>query len=388
MALTKIVVLGGAGAVGREAARCIAHCEDLEEIVIADRDLEHARAVSNQLEVNSRAVLLDVRDAASLRSLFGEVELVINTVGPFYQFGPPVLDAAIDVGTHYIDVCDDWEPSLEMIGRNERARDAGITAVSGMGYSPGASNLLAAAAIGQLDRADSVHTIWPIFEDDLVSDSEVLSGERPPGPSIVHLLYQLRGTIRVLEGGQMVDVPPLAPIHLTIPGFGAVQVWSVGHSEAVTLPLYFKQLLDCRNFMAATPPTVKIFRQVIEEVEALNLDNISCANLYVRRVREHGSVINPTHTPLADVLTAVAEGKYEGKPCRVSVTCHVPDGHPSTITGWPLAAGARMMIRGEVTRQGVFAPEAGIDQQIFFKRLAEHLPDDCNPAIKITREMI
>jgi short subunit dehydrogenase-like uncharacterized protein len=40
---------------------------------------------------------------------------VLNCVGPFYRFGPPVLTAAIKAGVSYLDVCDDWEPTLDML---------------------------------------------------------------------------------------------------------------------------------------------------------------------------------------------------------------------------------------------------------------------------------
>ena len=45
----------------------------------------------------------------------GATRVVMNTVGPFFRFGVPILTAAIDAGTDYIDVCDDWEPTLEML---------------------------------------------------------------------------------------------------------------------------------------------------------------------------------------------------------------------------------------------------------------------------------
>ena len=54
--------------------------------------------------------------------------------------------AAIEAGAHYLDICDDWEPTLDMLELGERARARGVTAVIGMGASPGLTNLLAMKA--------------------------------------------------------------------------------------------------------------------------------------------------------------------------------------------------------------------------------------------------
>ena len=58
-----------------------------------------------------------------------------------------MLRAAIRAGCHYVDVCDDWEPTLEMLALDTEARAAGVTAVIGLGASPGITNLLAVQAI-------------------------------------------------------------------------------------------------------------------------------------------------------------------------------------------------------------------------------------------------
>ncbi|MBW2087346.1 MAG: saccharopine dehydrogenase, partial [Deltaproteobacteria bacterium] len=52
---------------------------------------------------------------------------------------------------HYIDINDDWEPTLDMLKLDEEARQAGITAIIGMGASPGVSNLLAVKAMSLFD---------------------------------------------------------------------------------------------------------------------------------------------------------------------------------------------------------------------------------------------
>ncbi|GAA5108266.1 hypothetical protein [Haloechinothrix salitolerans] len=71
-----------------------------------------------------------------------------------------MLSAAIATTTNYLDICDDWEPTLQMLELDGAARAAGVTAVIGMGASPGSSNLLALLAMNQCDTVDRVYTAW------------------------------------------------------------------------------------------------------------------------------------------------------------------------------------------------------------------------------------
>ena len=77
-----------------------------------------------------------------------KVDVVINTVGPFFKYGPPILEAALDTNCHYLDINDDWEPTLEMLKFHDKAESNAKTAILGMGASPGLTNMLGAAAIG------------------------------------------------------------------------------------------------------------------------------------------------------------------------------------------------------------------------------------------------
>ena len=56
------------------------------------------------------------------------INIVVNTCGPFFKFGEPILSAAIDSGCHYLDICDDWEPTLEMMKLDANAKSAGVSA--------------------------------------------------------------------------------------------------------------------------------------------------------------------------------------------------------------------------------------------------------------------
>jgi saccharopine dehydrogenase-like NADP-dependent oxidoreductase len=156
----RILVTGGGGEMGAYACRALAKADEVDEVVIADRDEARAAALALELGPSARSVALDISDPGALRGALAGVEIVLNTAGPFYRFGRLVLEAAIETGTQYLDICDDWEPTLEMLELDEQARNAGVTAVIGIGASPGTSNMLAVLAMNQCDTVDRVFTAW------------------------------------------------------------------------------------------------------------------------------------------------------------------------------------------------------------------------------------
>ena len=121
----RVVALGGAGDMGRYAVRTAVAFDFVEEVVVADLQLAAAERIAERAGAKARPAAVNAEDAAGLRDLLRGADVVLNTVGPFYRFGVPILEAAIDAGCNYLDICDDWEPTLAMLELDPRARDAG-----------------------------------------------------------------------------------------------------------------------------------------------------------------------------------------------------------------------------------------------------------------------
>jgi len=155
-----VVVLGGAGGMGRMAATIVSSYADLGELVIADLDLQAAEQLVAELaptaKTNLRAARIDVTDTVALQALLQDLQVVLNTTGPFYRLGTVVLEAAITARCHYMDICDDWEPTTQLLAFNDKAKAAGVLAIIGLGASagdfesPGAAGVRSARSGGQL----------------------------------------------------------------------------------------------------------------------------------------------------------------------------------------------------------------------------------------------
>ncbi len=213
-----------------------------------------ARAGAEDRPVRPRQV--DISDPASLQALVADADVVLNTVGPFTRFGPTVLEAAIGSRTHYVDICDDPEPTVAMLALHERARAAGVTAIVGMGASPGLSNLLAGLAAGRLDELQDLHTAWPVDVGDGSDADPVVGPDGRPSAAAVHWMEQICGVVPAVTGGAVADRQALQPVSLRLPGNRGDTAYAVGHPEPLTLHARYSPTGEAACLMVVTPATV------------------------------------------------------------------------------------------------------------------------------------
>ncbi len=107
-----VVVYGASGYTGRLV------CEYLREYGVpftaagrsADRIRSSMETNVSGIETADYEVAEVTHDVGSLTDLFSGASVVLNTVGPFSQFGPEVVQAALAAGCHYTDTTgeQDW----------------------------------------------------------------------------------------------------------------------------------------------------------------------------------------------------------------------------------------------------------------------------------------
>lgn len=133
-----IAVYGATGYTGRLVAREAARRE--LPLVLSGRDAARLHAVAEELEIDAvvRAAALDDRDA--LRHALGDCSAVINCAGPFTRLGEPVVRAAVETGTHYVDTTGEQPFMQRVFERYDDASQAAEVAVVpavGFDYLPG-----------------------------------------------------------------------------------------------------------------------------------------------------------------------------------------------------------------------------------------------------------
>ena len=80
----KFVVLGGAGMVGSTVAKDLAGLKDVQEVCIADINLDNARKKAAEIGSIATAKAADINNPKALADLFRDYKVVVNCVGPFF----------------------------------------------------------------------------------------------------------------------------------------------------------------------------------------------------------------------------------------------------------------------------------------------------------------
>ena len=236
--MAKVIVLGGCGAVGSVAVRTLAGSDLFSGVVIGDRDLSRADAIVSEAGAGRvSAVQIDAEDPASLTRAIQGCDVVLNCVGPFYRSVRTIVEAVLEVGVDYVDVCDDVDATLELLDLDARARAKGVTALIGMGSSPGATNLLAKfAATTLLDETDSID----IFH---THGGEAFEGEGVIGHRFhcmsIDIPMFLDGSLRYVKFFEEDGVALRQTFDFPVIGKG-IPIFPYPHPEQVTIPRHLK----------------------------------------------------------------------------------------------------------------------------------------------------
>ena len=381
----KVLCLGGSGGMGRYATKAIANFKELEAITIADLNEDAAEEFAKSFDTKVQGIGLDVTDTKKLAEALEEHDVVLNTTGPFFMFGVAILKTAIENNCHYIDICDDWEPTEEMLMLDSQAKDKGITAIIGLGASPGITNLMGLVAMEELDSVDTVITGWDLSS---VNPAEE-SSQAGTNAAMIHGIQQMTGKVKIFEDGQLSMVQSLKELKINYPGKGIYKANIFGHPEAISFPYHFPKIKNAMNVAHGSKAIdiyiIKIFLWLTEK-NIISNDN--AANFF------HWLETKSNRPSFRDekiglpAIYGLAYGMKNGKNASVGVTFGKNDLAKEIsmgeATGHPLALGLKLFLQGKIYKPGVFAPEGGaINTEDFFSAYEEL--EDLNEGLDISR---
>ena len=362
---------------GRFAVETCMEFENISEVIVADINEEAAIAFSHSMNQKVSGLGLDVTDLNALKKAMEGADVVINTVGPFFKYGPPILEAAIETGCHYLDINDDWEPTIEMLKFHKKAEDGNSTAILGMGASPGLTNMLGAAAIQELDEVETLYTGWTM--DGAAPEEE--SSQSGVNAAMIHAVQQMTGKVRVHNDGEPKMIKPLKQVTVDFPGFGEFKTHIFGHPEAITFPHHFPSLKNSMNLAHGSGFGILKWIMRLVDWNILSVEKaagiVQDLSSSIREDLETKGVetgIDMVRNSLDEPpsLYALAIGNKNGQKASCGTTFRASDLiSMGEATGIPLACGLKLLIDGKITKFGVFAPEGAIDPNDFFKELYE-----------------
>ena len=376
----KVVVLGGAGAMGCITVKDLFETSQFD-IVVADYNETAARELAATYPNRVMAQAANVKDAAATAALLQGAFAVINAVQ--YQHNLAVMEAALTAGCHYIDLGGLFHVTIEQLALHQRFKDKGLLGLVGVGAAPGTTNLLARAAADTLDEVHEIHI--QLAGLDLSKSGHTM--ELAWSYSIQTILEEATRPAAVFTGGHMTFVEPMSgvkdvqfpePVGLSRPAYTI-------HSEVATLSTSYadKGLREC-TFAIAFENHLDEKLRFLRAIGMNSLDSIRVGGVDVIPQEVLLAVLHrlPKATPdlLAtpeqyEILRAVVKGVKNGRSVEHVVDCHVP-GMPEwgfgadVDTGSPPSIAAQMLARGQITERGVLPPELAIPVDPYFAELA------------------
>lgn len=380
--------MGAAGSVGRACWFFLSQVKAFDQLVLADKKVDVLKELVEKSGVKGVEVkYADVNDTQALSRLMKESDIVLNAVGPFYIYGPKVLERAVEVGVDYVDVCDDLDATLKMLELNQRAAEKGVRALVGMGSSPGLSNIIVKfAAQRLLDEIEAVDIL------------HVHGGEPYEGPAVIlHRAHSMMIEIPVyLDGGIVYttlesDLAKQFEYEAEFPGLGRFPVYLYPHPETITLPKYFKIKRRVTNLGVVLPPQfpalirtlvrASLFTDEEVEVEGVKVKARDFAVAYVLKKRQELLEKYGPREPSGS-LAIVIEGVRSSKPYKYTFYTTAKGLGMGDATGIPLGLGGITMAKRTITKHGVYPPEEVIDpvelfglaKQLVVTKLGQGIP--------------
>ena len=352
----KVIILGGCGGMGRYASKAISSFNQIQSLTIADLNKEDAEEFANQLGPQVKGIGLNINDKELLYETLKSFDIVVNTVGPFFKYGYGVLKTSLDANCHYMDICDDWEPTEKMLELDHLAKEKGLLAILGLGASPGITNLLGAIAINELDQAETIYTGWSMDE----AKPEEISSQKETNAAMIHGIEQISGKVKIFKDKKFQMTKPLKEIDINYPQRGDFKASIFGHPEAITFPKHYKNLQASMNLVHGDRLTMTILR-FINKLIALKLLSKGIAARFLDWLERNSSSKKSQQQNNLPEIYALAIGSKNNKLESVGVSY---DGTPTRelsmgdATGLPLALGLKMFIEGEIPIKGVISPES------------------------------
>jgi len=378
----RYAVLGGAGSMGRIVVRdLLEHSVAGDEILIADYDEQAAQTLANALPRKKARVLaarVDVKDASAAgRSLAGSFVL-INAVQ--YQLNVQVMELALAVGAHYIDLGGLFHVTREQLKLSPRFAAVGRLALLGMGAAPGITNLLARTACEKPATVTEIHT--RVASADLTRYAFMPA--LPVSYSLQTILEEMSLEPAVFTKGKLTFLPPMSgetPNRFP-PPIGAARPMYTLHSEVATLPASFaSQGVKEVSFKIAFDPSFIDRVRFLRDLGMASHEPIRLGNVEVKPIEVVNRVAMSQPKPIPkgkvrqyEVVRAVVKGTSGKKKQTWVLDCHT-EGIPAwgmgtdVNTGCPPAIAARMLQAGEISATGAEPPERVVPPDAFFAHL-------------------
>jgi len=386
--MSKVLIIGAGGVGNVVAQKCAQAPEVFGEITLASRTLAKCDAIAADIRQRTgqvvRTAQVDADNVAETVDLIRRVRpaLVLNLAQPYQDL--PLMDACLETKVDYLDTAN-YEPPDDnhfeykyQWAYHERFKEAGIMAVLGCGFDPGATSVFCTYV--KKHHLDEIHTI-DIVDCNGGDHGRAFATNFTPETNIRELT--LPG--QYWEDGQWHHTEPME-IHqpFDFPQIGEREMYLIHHEEIESLARYIPEARRIRFWMTFGESYLTHLR-VLENVGMTGIEPVMYEGHPVIPVRFLKALL-PDPASLAKDYTGltcigcVIAGLRDGAPRRVFIynicdheACYKEVGAQaiSYTAGAPAMMGAKLVLQKKWQGQGVFNVEQ-LDPDPFMEAMNEH----------------
>lgn len=359
----------GAGGVGSVVAhKCAQLSDTFSEIILASRTEVKCKAIAEQLKRPIQTAQVDADNVPELTDLLKKhrPELVINVALPYQDL--TIMDACLAAGVHYMDTAN-YEPldtaKFEYSWQwayQDKFKHAGLTALLGSGFDPGATNVFTAYL--------AKHYFDEIHELDIID----VNGGDHGYPFATNFnpeinIREVTAECRHWENGQFVSTPAMSKkAKFSCPeDIGTFNIYRMYHEELESLSKHFPSIKRAQFWMSFSDNYLKHL-EVLANVGMTGIDPIEYNGQKVVPIQLLAHLLpDPStlgsRTKGKTCIGCVARGIKEGKEKIVYIynikdhqDCYqeVQSQAISYTTGVPAMIGAKMIVEGKWKEPGVW----------------------------------
>lgn len=365
----KIMVAGGAGAMGRASVIDIAGQSDVEQVIIGDLNIKEAEKFATTFG-DSRVIArkIDITDPESLKAAFADVDTVVNT--SWYEYNIDIMNGCLASGCNYVDLGGLYNLTIKQLKLDQAFKDAGLIACLGLGAAPGMTNILAIHGAKKLDKVDEVHMrTGSIGGKGFAYSPKTVLDECTMNP-IMFLGGELV-TLEPLSGKQKYTMPePVGEVE----GFYSI------HSELATVPYNIPGVKDVTFRVAFSKKLVNMVETLLTlELTSNEPVNIKGTQISPREFLDKVLGLKPVVGYVEEYksLQVEVKGYKDSKPLSITYETLVESNKEMNLkgsaiwTGFPAAIVALMIGRGQIKVTGVLPSELLVEPDTFIAELAK-----------------
>lgn len=368
--MTTLII--GAGGVSRVVVhKCVQNSDVFGKIVLASRSIGRCETIKSDFkdaDIEITTVDADVTDEVIKLIESCKADIVINVALPYQDL--TIMDACIATKTPYLDTANYEHPDEAKFEyklqwqRDGAFKEAGIMGLLGSGFDPGATNVFCAYA--QKHYFDEIHTI-DILDCNAGDHGYAFATNFNPEIN----LREVSSKGRYWENGEWIETEPMEIMQVwDYPEVGPKNSYLLYHEEMESLVKHIKGLKRIRFFMTFGQSYLTHMK-CLENVGMLGIEPVEHKGQkiipmeFLKTLLPDPASLGPRTTGKTNI-GIVAEGIKDGVKKKIYIyqvkdheDCYAETNSQgvSYSTGVPAMIGAKLMLKGIWSGEGVFNME-------------------------------